>query len=124
MRTPHQILGPFFPQGLIPTSQGDLTIVEGVDGHAQGEIIEVTGRVLDLQGKPIPDQELQTAEKVAAQDSLDSKSFTAWAREESASSTVGTLAKEGIYAGTGYLLSGQVLSKLHIADEARHRTYI
>ena len=52
MRTPHQILGPFFPLELRPATQGDLTIVEGVDGHAQGEIIEVTGRVLDLQGKP------------------------------------------------------------------------
>jgi protocatechuate 3,4-dioxygenase beta subunit len=54
MRTPHQILGPFFPLGSRPATQGDLTIVEGVDGHAQGEIIEVTGRVLDLQGKPVP----------------------------------------------------------------------
>jgi protocatechuate 3,4-dioxygenase beta subunit len=31
-----------------------LTTVEGVDGHAQGEIIQVTGRVLDDKGKPIP----------------------------------------------------------------------
>jgi protocatechuate 3,4-dioxygenase beta subunit len=54
MRTPHQILGPFFPLGPIPATQGDLTIVEGGDGRAQGEIIEVTGCVLDLQGKPVP----------------------------------------------------------------------
>ena len=54
MRTPQQILGPFFPLGLRPNTQGDLTIVEGVDGHAQGEIIEVTGRVLDDQGKLVP----------------------------------------------------------------------
>jgi protocatechuate 3,4-dioxygenase beta subunit len=54
MRTPHQILGPFFPLGLRPATQGDLTIVEGVDGHAQGEIIELTGRVLDNKGKPVP----------------------------------------------------------------------
>ena len=53
MRTPQQILGPFFPLGLRPNTQGDLTIVEGVDGHAQGEIIEVTGRVLDDQGKSV-----------------------------------------------------------------------
>jgi len=51
MRTPDQILGPFFPLGLRPDTQGDLTIVEG--GHAQGEIIEVTGRVLDDKGKPV-----------------------------------------------------------------------
>jgi Protocatechuate 3,4-dioxygenase beta subunit len=53
MRTPHQILGPFFPQGLRPATQGDLTIVEGVAGHAQGEIIEVRGRVLDDKGNPV-----------------------------------------------------------------------
>ena len=58
MRTPHQILGPFFPQGLKPATQEDLTIVEGVDGHAQGEIVEVTGRVLDEKGKPVPDARL------------------------------------------------------------------
>lgn len=53
MRTPHQILGPFFPLRSKPATHGDLTIVEGADGHALGEIIEVTGRVLDLQGKPV-----------------------------------------------------------------------
>jgi len=53
MRTPDQILGPFFPQGSKPVTQGDLTTVEGGDGPAQGEIIEVTGRVLDLDGKPV-----------------------------------------------------------------------
>jgi protocatechuate 3,4-dioxygenase beta subunit len=53
MRTPHQILWPFFPLGLRPDTQGDLTIVEGIDGRARGEIIDVTGRILDLQGKPV-----------------------------------------------------------------------
>jgi protocatechuate 3,4-dioxygenase, beta subunit len=53
MRTPHQILGPFFPLELKPDTRGDLTIMEGGDKHAQGEIIEVTGRVLDLKGKPV-----------------------------------------------------------------------
>jgi len=54
MRTPHQILGPFFPLGLRPDIHGDLTIVQGVEGHALGEIIEVTGRVLDDKCKPVP----------------------------------------------------------------------
>ena len=53
MRTPHQILGPFFPLGSNPATQGDLTIVEGTDGRAQGEIVEVTGHVLNLRGKPV-----------------------------------------------------------------------
>ena len=29
MQTPHQILGPFFPLGLRPATQGNLTIVKG-----------------------------------------------------------------------------------------------
>jgi protocatechuate 3,4-dioxygenase, beta subunit len=53
MRTPHQLLGPFFPVASKPSTQDDLTIVEGVDGHAQGEIIEVRGRVLDLRCEPV-----------------------------------------------------------------------
>jgi protocatechuate 3,4-dioxygenase beta subunit len=47
-RTPDQILGPYFPMGHTPVPQADLTSVNGVDGFAQGEIIEVTGRILNL----------------------------------------------------------------------------
>jgi protocatechuate 3,4-dioxygenase beta subunit len=53
MQTPHQVLGPFFPLGLKPAIQGDLTTVEEGGGQAQGEIIEVKGRILDLQGEPV-----------------------------------------------------------------------
>jgi protocatechuate 3,4-dioxygenase, beta subunit len=53
MRTPHQILGPFFPVSSRPATQGDLTIVEGVEGRAKGEIVEVSGRVLDLRREPV-----------------------------------------------------------------------
>jgi protocatechuate 3,4-dioxygenase beta subunit len=52
-RTPDQILGPYFPTAYVPVKQDDLTAIEGVDGLAQGEIIEVTGRILDLHGEPI-----------------------------------------------------------------------
>jgi len=52
-RTPDQILGPYFPTGQPPTSQADLTSVKGFEGCAQGEIIEVTGRVLNLDGEPV-----------------------------------------------------------------------
>ena len=44
-RTPDQILGPYFPIGYTPVPEDDLTTVKGIDGVAQGEIIEVTGRV-------------------------------------------------------------------------------
>ena len=52
-RTPDQILGPYFPTGHVPAPQVDLTSVKGVGGRAQGEIIEVTGRVLNLNGEPV-----------------------------------------------------------------------
>jgi protocatechuate 3,4-dioxygenase beta subunit len=52
-RTPDQILGPYFPTTHAPVPQTDLTSVKGIEGIAQGEIIEVTGRVLNLDGEPI-----------------------------------------------------------------------
>jgi protocatechuate 3,4-dioxygenase beta subunit len=52
-RTPDQILGPYFPLGHAPTKGGDLTAIEGRHGSAQGEIIEVVGRVLDRGRKPV-----------------------------------------------------------------------
>jgi protocatechuate 3,4-dioxygenase beta subunit len=51
-RTPDQILGPFFPQGRTPTASGDLTSTKGRQGRAQGEIVEVRGRIVDRDGKP------------------------------------------------------------------------
>ena len=50
-RTPDQSLGPYFPIGPAPTRHADLTL--GVEGRAQGEIIEVTGRILNLDGEPV-----------------------------------------------------------------------
>jgi protocatechuate 3,4-dioxygenase, beta subunit len=52
-RTPDQILGPYFPTGCTPLKQNDLTATQGVDGLAKGEIIEVTGRILDRHGEPV-----------------------------------------------------------------------
>lgn len=52
-RTPDQILGPYFPTGQAPASQADLTSFKEGDGLAQGEIIEVTGRILNLDGEPV-----------------------------------------------------------------------
>src|SRR5262249_35583768 len=50
-RTPEQILGPFFPMRRSHLEQCDLT--EGANGIAQGEIIEVTGRILNRNGDPV-----------------------------------------------------------------------
>jgi len=52
-RTPDQILGPYFPTGRRPAAQDDLTAIKGVDRRAQGEVIEVAGRILKLDGGPV-----------------------------------------------------------------------
>jgi protocatechuate 3,4-dioxygenase beta subunit len=56
-RTPDQILGPYFPVGRRP-SNGDLTSTDGQLGQAQGEIIDLVGRVLNRAGEPIPSARL------------------------------------------------------------------
>jgi len=52
-RTPHQVLGPYFPVASASVSSGDLTVGDGREGRAQGEIIEVKGRVLNREGEPV-----------------------------------------------------------------------
>jgi protocatechuate 3,4-dioxygenase, beta subunit len=39
--------------GCTPVRKDDLTTIEGIDGVAQGETIEITGRVLNRHGEPI-----------------------------------------------------------------------
>ena len=51
-RTSDQILGPFYPLGE-PAKGGDLTRVPGRPGRAQGQVIRLTGRVLDRTGEPV-----------------------------------------------------------------------
>jgi protocatechuate 3,4-dioxygenase beta subunit len=52
-RTPDQILGPFFPQGHEPTAGGDLTSTKGRPGRAHGETVEVKGRIVNRDGRPV-----------------------------------------------------------------------
>jgi protocatechuate 3,4-dioxygenase, beta subunit len=52
-RTPDQILGPYFPVGGKPCTDGDLASIKGQSGCARGKIIEVVGRVLDRDGTPV-----------------------------------------------------------------------
>src|SRR5882757_243054 len=51
-RTSDQILGPFYPLSE-PAKGGDLTRIPGRPGRAQGQIIRLTGRVLDRSGEPV-----------------------------------------------------------------------
>src|ERR1700730_10297571 len=51
-RTPEQILGPFYP--LKPLDQNaDLTRISGRPGRAEGQVLTVMGRVLNLKGEPV-----------------------------------------------------------------------
>jgi protocatechuate 3,4-dioxygenase beta subunit len=52
-RTPEQILGPFYPVRKMPDAGGDLTHLPGKLGRAAGQVINVMGRVLDINGEPV-----------------------------------------------------------------------
>jgi protocatechuate 3,4-dioxygenase beta subunit len=51
-RTPGQILGPFYPLSEMPQTT-DLTRVPGRSGRAEGQILNVMGKVLNLAGEPV-----------------------------------------------------------------------
>ncbi|MDD7985342.1 protocatechuate 3,4-dioxygenase [Lentisphaera marina] len=53
--TPKQIEGPFYPSYEIKDKDFDLTKIKGNKDKASGELIEIHGRVFDLDGKIIED---------------------------------------------------------------------
>lgn len=52
-RTPPMTRGPFYPQIKPLDQDADLTVVAGGKGRAQGQLVDVAGRVVDLEGRPI-----------------------------------------------------------------------
>jgi protocatechuate 3,4-dioxygenase beta subunit len=58
-RTPGQILGPFYPVGAKAAQSTDLTIIPGRGGRAEGQVLHVGGRVLNLAGKPVRNAEIE-----------------------------------------------------------------
>ncbi len=52
LRTPGQIFGPFYPLGELPQT-ADLTQISGRSRRAQGQVLNVMGRVLNLAGEPV-----------------------------------------------------------------------
>ena len=54
-RTPAQILGPFYPVTKIWAKTADLTRPREASGRASGQVLHVTGRVLNLAGEPVRD---------------------------------------------------------------------
>jgi protocatechuate 3,4-dioxygenase beta subunit len=51
--TPLQTIGPFYPVERPLDQDADLTRIKGKSGHAQGELLYVMGRVLNLKGEPV-----------------------------------------------------------------------
>ena len=52
--TAESAMGPFYPVTMPADADADLTWVKGRSKRAQGQVIEVSGRVLDMRGNPIP----------------------------------------------------------------------
>src|SRR6266436_7770399 len=52
-RTPDQILGPFYPVRKPLDQDADLTTIAGKPGRAEGQVIHVMGRVLNVAGHPV-----------------------------------------------------------------------
>jgi len=52
--TPQETLGPYYPVHLQATHDFDLTRVPHRPGRATGQVIELSGRVLRVDGAPIP----------------------------------------------------------------------
>ncbi|HEX8166780.1 MAG TPA: protocatechuate 3,4-dioxygenase [Beijerinckiaceae bacterium] len=52
--TPRQTTGPFYPVKFPPDTDSDLVVLRGSAAKAEGVVTHVMGRVLGLDGKPIP----------------------------------------------------------------------
>ena len=52
--TPRTTAGPFYPVKFPPDVDSDLVVLRGSAARAEGTVTHVTGRVLGLDGKPIP----------------------------------------------------------------------
>ena len=59
-------MGPFYPLNPLPENDADLTRLAGHANRAQGTVIELTGRVLDLRGNPITGAQLELWQANAA----------------------------------------------------------
>jgi protocatechuate 3,4-dioxygenase beta subunit len=53
LRTPRMTEGPFYPREIPLEDDNDLTRVKGRAGTAQGEVLDLSGRVIDDKGRPV-----------------------------------------------------------------------
>ncbi len=59
-------MGPFAPVALPADHDADLTWVRGRPARAAGQVIEISGRVYDLKGNPIPNATIELWQANAA----------------------------------------------------------
>ena len=64
--TGQETLGPFFPVRAPRSHDTDLTHYPGKSGHALGQVIQITGRVFDTSGRPLPQAALTVWQANAA----------------------------------------------------------
>lgn len=57
--TEEQALGPFYPIKRALDRDGDLTHLRGRRASAKGQVVHLTGRVVNLQGRPLPGVKLE-----------------------------------------------------------------
>jgi len=59
-------MGPFYPVSQPADADVDLTWVKGRDARAAGQVIEISGRVYDVRGNPLPGARLELWQANAA----------------------------------------------------------
>jgi protocatechuate 3,4-dioxygenase beta subunit len=59
-------MGPFYPLNKPSDHDADLSLVAGHDRRALGKVIEVTGRVLNVKGDPVPHARMEVWQANAA----------------------------------------------------------
>ncbi len=57
--TPRQTAGPFYPLELPLDDDNDLTVIRGRSGRPKGQITDLSGRLLDLNGRPLPELRIE-----------------------------------------------------------------
>src|SRR5579872_612238 len=64
--TGQETLGPFYPVRAPVSHDLDLTHFPGRPGRALGQVIQISGRVLDVSGRPLPKAEFKIWQANAA----------------------------------------------------------
>lgn len=59
LRTPGQILGPYYPVRSPAEVDADLTRLRGRSQRAAGEVVRIRGRVLNERGTPVPNARIE-----------------------------------------------------------------